>query len=100
MSFSNTNITDKPADPYKAANKDETSLETKVEGLVNLITTCKFGMMTTHEANTDNLVSRCMALAATVRFPRHQQAVRSRTNKSGNRWHRPHFPHKHRVRQD
>jgi general stress protein 26 len=65
MSFSNTDTKDKPADPYKAGNKDDASVDVKVEDLVKLMTSCKFGMMTTHEAKTNNLVSRCMALAAT-----------------------------------
>ncbi|KAJ6444403.1 protein bli-3 protein [Purpureocillium lavendulum] len=66
MSFSNTSVGDKPADPYKKANQDDASLETKVNDLVQFVTSCKFGMMTTREAATGNLVSRCMALAATV----------------------------------
>lgn len=69
MSFSNTTTGDKPADPYKKQNEEDPDLNTKVEELVNFITTAKFGMMTTHEAATDNLVSRCMALAATVCSP-------------------------------
>ncbi|KAL6881353.1 blue light inducible protein [Trichoderma novae-zelandiae] len=57
----------KPADPYTEVNKDEADLQTKVTDLVNFITKCKFGMMTTIEAGSaqNNLVSRCMALAAT-----------------------------------
>lgn len=66
MSFSNTSTGDKPADPYKKANEDQPDLQTKVNELVDFITKAKFGMMTTHESATDNLVSRCMALAATV----------------------------------
>lgn len=66
MSFSNTSTGDKPADPYKQANVSEPDLKTKVEDLVDFINKAKFGMLTTHEAATDNLVSRCMALAATV----------------------------------
>jgi hypothetical protein len=69
MSFSNTSTGDKPADPYKKANADEVDTKTKVQDLVTFIEKCKFGMMTTHEAASDNLVSRCMALAATVRTP-------------------------------
>lgn len=69
MSFSNAAVGDKPADPYKKENAEEADLDTKVEDLVNFITNAKFGMMTTHEAATDNLVSRCMALAATVSLP-------------------------------
>jgi hypothetical protein len=66
MSFSNTNTGDKPSDPYKKANEQETDLETKVADLVKFMTDCKFGMMTTHQASTSELVSRCMALAANV----------------------------------
>lgn len=69
MSFSNANTGDKPADPYKKLNAEDPDLNTKVEGLVDFITTAKFGMMTTHEASSNNLVSRCMALAATVSLP-------------------------------
>lgn len=66
MSFSNTATGDKPADPYKKANLEEVPLRNKVEDLVEFTKQCKFGMMTTNEASTNNLVSRCMALAATV----------------------------------
>lgn len=66
MSFSNTSTGDKPADPYKKANEEEVDLKTKVNDMVDFITKAKFGMMTTHESETNNLVSRCMALAATV----------------------------------
>ena len=66
MSFSNTTTGDAPADPYKVVNADEPGLKTKIDDLVDFVTKCKFGMLTTHEARTDNLVSRCMALAATV----------------------------------
>ncbi|KAH7328105.1 hypothetical protein B0I35DRAFT_416554 [Stachybotrys elegans] len=65
MSFSNASTGDKPADPYKAANEETVALKTKVDDLAEFIKKCKFGMMTTHEATTSNLVSRCMALAAT-----------------------------------
>jgi len=64
MSFSNTNTGDKPADPYKARNIDDVSLEEKVEGLSEFISACKFGMMVTRDSKTGALVSRCMALAA------------------------------------
>ena len=63
---SNTNVGDKPADPYKAKNADEPRLEEKIDDLVNFITACKFGMMTTRIASSGLLTSRCMALAATV----------------------------------
>lgn len=66
MSFSNTSTGDKPADPYKKANQEEVSLQTKIEDLTEFINKAKFGMMTTRGPSTGNLVSRCMALAATV----------------------------------
>jgi len=65
MSFSNASVGDKPADPYKKANEDTPDLKTKIEDLVEFITNAKFGMLTTHQASTERLVSRCMALAAT-----------------------------------
>ncbi|KAF6795354.1 protein bli-3 [Colletotrichum sojae] len=66
MSFSNTSTGDKPADPYKATNKqNDVSLKDKVEDLVNFANKSKFGMMTTRDAKSGALVSRCMALAAT-----------------------------------
>lgn len=76
MSTASATLGDKPADPYTKANKDEADLQTKVTDLVDFTTTCKFGMMTTIEASSqNNLVSRCMALAATVSggrpFPPH-----------------------------
>lgn len=59
---------DKPADPYTLANKDVPDSETLITDLVDFITKCKFGMLTTIEASShNNLVSRCMGLAATVR---------------------------------
>ena len=66
MSFSNANTGDAPADPYKKANAEEVPLQTKIEDLVNFINKEKFGMMTTRGSGSGNLVSRCMALAATV----------------------------------
>ncbi|KAM6482498.1 hypothetical protein HDV62DRAFT_45282 [Trichoderma sp. SZMC 28011] len=66
MSAASATLGDKPADPYTKVNKDEADLQTKVTDLVDFTTTCKFGMMTTIEASSqNNLVSRCMALAAT-----------------------------------
>ncbi|KAJ9640639.1 BLI-3 blue-light-inducible Bli-3 protein [Knufia peltigerae] len=53
-----------PADPYKAKNKDEPGVETKIEELNNFVQYQKFGMMTTRIAESGLLVSRCMALAA------------------------------------
>ena len=61
-----TNTGDKPADPYKKANAEETSLDTKVNDLVEFVKNSKFGMMTTKDADSDKLASRAMALAATV----------------------------------
>ncbi|KAJ0304725.1 hypothetical protein Brms1b_011086 [Colletotrichum noveboracense] len=67
MSFSNTSTGDKPADPYKATNKDtNVSVKDKVEDLVNFANKSKFGMMTTRDAKSGALVSRCMGVAATV----------------------------------
>ncbi|KAK2603419.1 hypothetical protein QQS21_004369 [Conoideocrella luteorostrata] len=65
MSFSNTNTGDKPADPYKLANKENPDMRTKVADLGNFIQSCKYGMMTTKAAGSGRLVSRCMALAGT-----------------------------------
>ncbi|KAL2143620.1 hypothetical protein VTI28DRAFT_10205 [Corynascus sepedonium] len=60
--FSNTS---KHEDPYKDANLDtEVSLEQKIKDLSGFMAHCKFGMMTTRDARSGNLVSRCMALAA------------------------------------
>ncbi|TAQ91020.1 hypothetical protein B7494_g627 [Chlorociboria aeruginascens] len=66
MSFSNTDTGAKNADPYKEKNKDETSIKEKVDDLSEFISACKFGMMTTRDAASGALVSRCMALAAKV----------------------------------
>ncbi|KAK6537715.1 hypothetical protein TWF694_011883 [Orbilia ellipsospora] len=50
-------------DPYKAKNLDmETSVEDKVNGLIDFVTECKFGMMTTRDRVSGMLVSRCMAI--------------------------------------
>ena len=67
---SSTALGDKPADPYRQANIEDPDVKTKVEELTNFMTSAKFGMMTTHEAATNNLVSRCMAIAGTVGDPR------------------------------
>src|SRR3569833_3135027 len=65
LSFSNTFTGDLPADPYKAANMDtNATIKEKVEGLSDFISHCKFGMMTTRDSGSGNLISRCMALAA------------------------------------
>ena len=65
--FSNAETGSKAADPYKATNKDETSLKEKIEDLVHFVEASKFGMMTTLAADSGLLVSRCMALAGKVR---------------------------------
>ncbi|OTB00550.1 hypothetical protein M426DRAFT_65683 [Hypoxylon sp. CI-4A] len=63
--FSNTNTAGKPADPYTAVNKEgNVSTHEKIEALDKFVTSCKYGMMTTHDSSTGKLVSRCMALAA------------------------------------
>jgi len=53
-----------PLDPYKAKNKDEPGVETKINELNSFIQSQKYGMMTTRVADSGLLVSRCMALAA------------------------------------
>lgn len=68
MSFSNANTGDKPDDPYKQNNLDDTSIKEKVEDLVDFISASKFGMMTTRDGSSGALVSRCMALAAKVLY--------------------------------
>ena len=65
MSFSNTSTGDKPSDPYKEKNTDQPDLKTKISDLVDFVTKSKYAMMTTREADSDKLVSRCMAVAAT-----------------------------------
>ncbi|KAI0161920.1 hypothetical protein GGR52DRAFT_145447 [Hypoxylon sp. FL1284] len=63
--FSNADTGSKPADPYKAANKeDNLPASQKIEALDKFASSCKFGMMTTRDASTGKLVSRCMAVAA------------------------------------
>lgn len=64
MSFSNTSTGDKPADPYTKANADDATLEQKVTDLSSFIQSSKFGMMTTRDASSGKMVSRCMAVAA------------------------------------
>lgn len=73
--FSNTDSvpSDKPADPYKATNLTDPELPEKVQDLVKFIESCKFGMMTTRIESSGLLTSRCMALAAKVRF--HSQTL-------------------------
>jgi general stress protein 26 len=63
--FSNADTGSKPADPFTAKNaEDDISLETKIEDLSDFMQACKYGMMTTRDASSGNLVSRCMAIAA------------------------------------
>jgi len=65
--FSNADTGSKPADPYKSKNLDsDASLEDKVAALSGFMNNSKFGMMTTRDASSGHLVSRCMALAAQV----------------------------------
>ena len=67
MSFSNTDTGNKPADPYTAKNLDQPeSLKEKIGDLIGFVEKSKFCMMTTRIASSGLLVSRCMALAATV----------------------------------
>ena len=66
--FSNADTGSKPADPYKEKNYEEVSVKQKVEDLVAFIEKCQFSMMTTRQAQTGLLVSRCMALAGKVRL--------------------------------
>lgn len=63
--FSNTDTGGKPADPYTQANKEtDISVQDKIDALDKFVGTCKFGMMTTRDQASGNLVSRCMAVAA------------------------------------
>jgi len=64
--YSATDTGSKQADPYKQKNLDiETSIEGKVNGLIEFANNCKFGMMTTRDGKKGMLVSRCMAIAGT-----------------------------------
>lgn len=65
MAEQKTDYSMKHADPYKEANLDTTvSLEQKIQDLSAFMNACRFAMMTTRDAKSGNLVSRCMALAA------------------------------------
>jgi hypothetical protein len=65
--FSNTSTGAQAADPYKVKNKDDdVSLDEKIGTLVDFVSACKFGMMTTRSAGKKVLASRCMAVAAKV----------------------------------
>jgi len=62
--LSGSNSGDKPLDPYKAKNLDtDTSVEGKINDLLEFVNKCKFGMMTTRDSASGMLVSRCMAIA-------------------------------------
>ncbi|KAG7099938.1 hypothetical protein E1B28_001731 [Marasmius oreades] len=65
MSFSNTSTGSKPSDPYTSKNTDDATTDQKIKGLEKFVTSCKYGMMTTHDTSSSKLVSRCMAIAAT-----------------------------------
>ena len=67
MSFSNASTGQKPADPYKKANEEEVDVKTKITEFGQFIEKCKFSMLTTKQSGSNRLVSRAMALAATVR---------------------------------
>lgn len=77
MAQQNPDTSAKPADPYKEANLDtDVSLEQKIQDLSGFMTNCKFAMMTTRDAKSGNLVSRCMALAAQVCVSRSAMEIR------------------------
>lgn len=70
MAEHQTEIAGKPADPYKATNLEtDVPLEKKIQDLSHFIAHCKFAMMTTRDAATGGLMSRCMSLAAQVPLP-------------------------------
>lgn len=54
---------------YTAKNKDEPGTEEKIKDLTDFISRSKFGMMTTRTKDSHLLVSRCMAVAGSVRLP-------------------------------
>jgi hypothetical protein len=66
MSFSNTNVGDKPADPQVHKSKEDATLNEKVTALNKLTDACKFAMMTTRTPSNGKLVSRCMAVGGKV----------------------------------
>jgi hypothetical protein len=77
MAQHNPDTSAKHADPYKEANLDTgVSLEQKIHDLSGFMAHCKFAMMTTRDAKSGNLVSRCMALAAQVCVPRSVMEIR------------------------
>jgi general stress protein 26 len=65
MSFSNTDTGSKPADPYTAKNKDESSLKEKVEDLIHFAEKQKFCLLTTITPE-GQVATRCMAVAGKV----------------------------------
>jgi len=58
-----THGTASSGDPYKKANAEDPSIKTKIEGLTAFVDEHKMGMLTTRQANSGMLVSRCMAVA-------------------------------------
>ena len=66
-SFSNTDTGSKPADPYTQKNVEEESLKEKVEDFKAFVDKAKFSMLTT-KTQDGLLASRCMAVAAKVRW--------------------------------
>lgn len=109
MSFSNTDTGDKTADPYKAKNLDEPPLKEKIDGLVNFVTAHKFVMLTTKHEHSELLVSRCMAVAATVSLIAPSQSTSTTVSPFsltvncaysrliGKRRYRLYIPYQHRV---
>lgn len=65
-SFSNADTGDKPADPYKARNMEEPSVQEKIHDLGAFVDRSKFCMMTTKSTEGGTLASRCMAVAGKV----------------------------------
>jgi hypothetical protein len=61
-----THGTTSSGDPYKKANAEDSSIKTKIEGLTAFVDEHKMGMLTTRQANSGMLVSRCMAVATRV----------------------------------
>lgn len=117
--FSNTDTGSKPADPYKATNKDEPGTEEKIEALSQFISASKFGMMTTRIADSGLLVSRCMAVAGKVSSSVNQISINMSSftctehllNEGcpsiltvilalGEGWYRSDLPHQYRVREN
>lgn len=72
---------------YKEKSKDEPGTTQKIEDLVAFTKASKFGMMTTKNVDTGLLVSRCMAVAASVSsddVPKHlEQCINSSLKENG-----------------